>query len=101
LPEDPFAPLRLRFLDRCRSHLATLKAISRNYAGDSDLLATAHSLAGAGGTFGFPAVSERASHLEELLLHERESGFIPSDATRAARQAALDDLVEELERMLA
>jgi HPt (histidine-containing phosphotransfer) domain-containing protein len=35
-----------------------------------------HSLAGAGGTFGFPAISARASHLESLLIDKRDESDI-------------------------
>ncbi len=56
------------------------------------LLKTAHSLAGAGGTFGFPVLSERASRLETQLI---------SDADTSAICAAFEALVDELERMAA
>ena len=57
------------------------------------LLKTVHSLAGAGGTFGFPAISARASALETLLIEEP----VDADAARHALQA----LIEALEKALA
>ncbi|ESZ02094.1 histidine phosphotransferase [Mesorhizobium sp. L2C089B000] len=92
--EDPFAPLRQRFLARCAAQLAELKA-ARHTAplkrSNESLIATAHSLAGAAGTFGFAEISVRASALETLLIE-------PADDT--ATHAALDALITEIERTL-
>lgn len=93
---DPFGPLRLRFTARCREQLAVLKAAARSQkglaAGLGDLLKIAHSLAGGGGTFGFPELSERASYLETLLSDE-------SEADPSKVRASLDALILELERI--
>lgn len=56
------------------------------------LTKTAHSLAGAGGTFGFPGISERASHLEELLV--RDADPAPADIG-----SALNALILEMKRV--
>ncbi len=56
------------------------------------LLKTVHSLAGAGGTFGFPDVSAHASELERLLTEQTDA-----DAARHALRA----LIEELEKAAA
>jgi HPt (histidine-containing phosphotransfer) domain-containing protein len=88
--------LRLRFLGRCRDQLETLKAAAQQMpaAGSGDeLVRTAHSLAGGGGTFGFPELSECASDLETVL--SEETGPDPAKV-----RAALDALVLELERIL-
>ena len=55
------------------------------------LTRTAHSLAGAGGTLGFPEISSRAFELESLLIE----GKLDDSAT-----AALDELIETLKRIV-
>ena len=52
----------------------------------------AHSLAGAGGTLGFPEISSRAFEVESILLEENSDG-------RSA--AALDQLIRTLEAVTA
>lgn len=99
IPEDPFTKVRARFLERTSEQLATLKAIASNdqsfraSIGDGALLKTAHSLAGAGGIFGYPEISAAASGLEGQLI-ERSA----EDVGNARR--ALDELIRELERCL-
>ncbi|MER9402352.1 Hpt domain-containing protein [Mesorhizobium sp. M0615] len=92
--EDPFAPLRQRFLARCAAQLAELKA-ARHTAllkGSNDsLIGTAHSLAGAAGTFGFAEISVQASALETSLIERADDGAV---------HAALDALITEIERTL-
>ncbi|MER8913011.1 Hpt domain-containing protein [Mesorhizobium sp. M0761] len=55
------------------------------------LIGTAHSLAGAAGTFGFAEISVRASALETLLIGQADDG---------AAHTALDALITEIERTL-
>jgi HPt (histidine-containing phosphotransfer) domain-containing protein len=93
--DDPFAPLRQRFLIRCAGQLAELKAIASQGGPlpDSDpLIKIAHSLAGAAGTFGFAEISARASALETLLVEQADGGAV---------RAGLDALIAEIERTLA
>ncbi|MDN5926208.1 MAG: Hpt domain-containing protein [Hyphomicrobiales bacterium] len=99
ISDDPYSRLRLRFLARSGDQLAVLKAATNDRgkpgnASGAELLKAAHSLAGGGGTFGFPAVSESASHLETLLLQEPLAS--PDQV-----QAALHVLILETERILA
>jgi diguanylate cyclase (GGDEF)-like protein len=54
----------------------------------------AHSLAGAGATFGFPEVSEVSHQLESLLKAALGTGPLPEDATVEALLARLRDLAE-------
>ncbi|WP_352779634.1 Hpt domain-containing protein [Mesorhizobium sp. M0913] len=94
ISNDPFAPLRQRFLVRCADQLAELKAIARQ--GDAlptrdAMVSIAHSLAGAAGTFGFGEISARASALETLLIENGDEG---------AAEAALHALIAEIERTL-
>ena len=96
ISNDPFAPLRQRFLTRCADQLAALKAIAERQASLPDdsndqLIRIAHSLAGAAGTFGFAAISTRASALETLLVEQADGGTV---------RVALDALIVEIERTL-
>jgi HPt (histidine-containing phosphotransfer) domain-containing protein len=95
IPDDPFAPLRQRFLARCADQLAELKAARKGglFPGsNAPLIHIAHSLAGAAGTFGFAQISVRASELETLLIEQVDDGTV---------HAALNALIAEIERTLA
>jgi periplasmic divalent cation tolerance protein len=67
-----------------------------------ELESLAHRLAGAAGTFGFPAVGDAALALEELLIEQREGlpgGERAALATRFAMlAAALDQAIATLPR---
>ena len=96
--DDPFEALRRRFLTRCRGDLEALEAIACKTDAtppseiDRGLLVkVAHSLAGAGGTFGF-GLSERASDVESLLIAENAPD-------PAQIRTVLDELVLELKRI--
>ena len=96
ISNDPFAPLRQRFLTRCADQLAELKAIARGrdsqpLRSNDPLIRIAHSLAGAAGTFGFADIGTRASTLETLLVEQTDEGAVST---------ALDALVAEIERTL-
>jgi HPt (histidine-containing phosphotransfer) domain-containing protein len=91
---DPWDQIRKRFVERCRGDLHRLRE-SRSTGAYRDsaealsvLAAVAHSLAGAGGTFGFPEISSRAVELETLLME----GKIDDRA-----RAVLDQLIQVLE----
>ncbi|MCT8266260.1 Hpt domain-containing protein [Afifella sp. JA880] len=89
MQDDPLLPLKKRFAERCGSDLARLRQLSPHAIEDiPQIISLAHGLAGAGGTFGFPAVSDRASALEDLLGLEAAERQDVSDA--------YDDLCEEL-----
>ena len=97
---DRFEALRRGFLERCREQLLALEALAASEdlsaRGDEhELLARmAHSLAGAGGTFGFPELSGRAARLEQALT--------AADAIEpAAVRTALGGLIAELRRVTA
>lgn len=91
---DPFDQIRKRFAERCRGDLGRLSALrtSRAYRDDagakSDLVAIAHSLAGTGGTLGFPEISSTAFEVETMLIEGKAA-----DQTNAA----LDRLIGALE----
>jgi HPt (histidine-containing phosphotransfer) domain-containing protein len=94
---DHLDSLRLRFIERCRGELRSLRDIrdaplpeSEGTPGDT-LVRTVHGLAGAGATFGFPEVSRRAGDLETLLL-EKNSPDVD-------RRRALDHLIATLEAL--
>ena len=79
---DPMAVLRGRFLARAADDLAWLRATGGERA--DELLARAHKLAGAGGTFGFQEVSEIAAQVEQDL---HEGGTVDVTALIAALEA--------------
>lgn len=83
---DKLAQLKQRFAERCRTSLQDLHDAKSDR---QRMTAIAHSLAGAGGTFGFPALSEKAARLETLLL-ENAPDVAKIDSVFAA-------LVDELE----
>ncbi|RCW81536.1 Hpt domain-containing protein [Phyllobacterium bourgognense] len=73
--EDKLGQLRRRFLERCKANLPVLQAghsLLDDATGDEqkDFLALVHSLAGAGGMFGFQEISNAAIELETVLRDE-------------------------------
>ena len=73
---DPMAAFREKFRQRCavdRERLAlAFEAWRRGDASaHGELVAIAHGLAGAGGTFGFSALGDHASEAEARLLEMR------------------------------
>lgn len=91
---DPLEQIRKRFAERCRGDLDRLRALRASgvYLDDagqmSVLVGIAHSLAGTGGTLGFPDVSSRAFEVETTLIERQVD-----DRTIAA----LDRLIQALE----
>lgn len=66
---DPFALLRRRFLARCGEDLVLVERalVEPALRSDPELRAAVHRLSGAAGTFGYPAVSERAGRIDDGL----------------------------------
>jgi len=95
MDKDPFAQLRNRFVERCRGDLALLLSFrdepERRLSNRASLIQVAHSLAGSGGTFGFPEVSAHASALETVL--------IDGNGTDADAATALDRLIAVLDEL--
>jgi HPt (histidine-containing phosphotransfer) domain-containing protein len=95
---DPLDQIRKRFTERCSGDLHRLRELrsSNAYRNDEDALSAlkgiAHSLAGAGGTLGFPEISSRAFELESLLIEAK----VDYRATMA-----LDGLIQTLEKISA
>lgn len=83
---DPFEELRRRFAERCRSDRETLAGLSPT---DAEFAAAVHRLAGAGGSFGFPALSTAASAIEFRL----QQGLAPSPAELSALTRALEEVI--------
>ncbi|HYW58285.1 MAG TPA: response regulator [Polaromonas sp.] len=73
-----------------------LRQLSAGGRAGGDALAQAHKLAGSGGTFGLPAISEAASGIEKILLHN--AGRL--DALDDANHQALADGVRALKTAL-
>lgn len=94
MTSDPWDAIRKRFIERCRGDLHRLRGLRSSDAhrdsveAISVLRAIAHSLAGAGGTLGFPEISSRAFELESMLSEENRDSRIA---------AALDQLIQTLE----
>ena len=61
------ARLAARFRARCLEDAAFLRRWHRGEAPDGEARSRLHKLAGAGGSFGFAQVSEKAAALEEVL----------------------------------
>jgi HPt (histidine-containing phosphotransfer) domain-containing protein len=73
--EDKLGQLRQRFLERCKGNLPALRAGHSIFDGataseQEHFLALVHSLAGTGGIFGFPEISNAAIELETVLREE-------------------------------
>ena len=70
--DDRLRELRQRFIDRSRSDRDSLVAA---LAADDrlELQRLAHSLAGAGGLFGFPEISDAGQRLEDALDESAEA----------------------------
>jgi HPt (histidine-containing phosphotransfer) domain-containing protein len=91
---DPLDKIRKRFTERCRGDLDRLRELRASgvYRDDAEAISVlagiAHSLAGAGGTLGFPQISSRAFEVESMLIE----GSIDDRATKA-----LDELIQTLE----
>src|SRR5437868_10434168 len=89
-PSDRFQKLQQKFIDRCKNEIEVLTDIAGKSAldpeGRSRLAGLAHSLAGAGGTFGFAEISTAAGGLEDLLRSD-----IPADEMQV--RAALQTLI--------
>ena len=68
-PGEALLRLRQQFVLRCREDLAVLVQHRRErLLTPQDLYLAVHRLAGAGGTFGFPEVSDEAERVEAELL---------------------------------
>lgn len=94
-PEAHLERLRSRFVERAGEQMKDLRQRRAPEAlADEDhrraLRGLAHSLAGAGGSFGFPALSERAAALEAAL----DSGAAPAEVA-----GRVGDLLDELDRL--
>jgi len=63
---DPLEQLRALFVDRCRSDLERLTRLSPD---DPEIGAIAHRLAGSGGSFGYPEISEAAAVVDDRARH--------------------------------
>jgi HPt (histidine-containing phosphotransfer) domain-containing protein len=71
---DRFQKLQQKFVERCKNELVVLTETASKTVLEPESLSLlarlAHSLAGAGGTFGFTEISKEASGLEDLLTSD-------------------------------
>jgi HPt (histidine-containing phosphotransfer) domain-containing protein len=86
---DPLAPLREKFRLRSVDDLARLKTLLEA-KDEVELRRLAHGIAGAAGTFGFPALSEAAVVIDDAYM-----------AGRTPSPGAFDRLQRELEAVAA
>ncbi len=71
---DPMEAFRARYRERCAVDLAALETLwNEGVRSGDDLRVLAHGLAGSGGTFGFPAISEAAALVDEALMDGRQA----------------------------
>jgi CheY-like chemotaxis protein len=98
--EDTAASLRSNFLDRARRDAAALAPYRVALAPDGNSMLAleqvktiAHSLAGAGGIFGFPDISDKAATLAHAAEAMQTSDGAPSDVVRA-----FDNLLATIEK---
>lgn len=68
--EARLAQLRARFVLRAKDDAVALSGTNSR----AELLTISHSLSGAAGTFGFPAISAAAQNLEEAIYGELADG---------------------------
>lgn len=87
---DPLAALRDKFRARTAQDLVQFRALIQGELTSRELRHLVHSLAGAAGTFGFPALSEAAGAIDD----DYAAGRVP-------RQSALEQLEHELEAVAA
>lgn len=93
-PQERFAQLRHAYLARLPALLAEIEALAgRAPAPEAldGLYRHLHKLAGSGGTYGFPELSERASALEARVRAWIEGGTF--------RPGSHDELAEDLARL--
>lgn len=84
------AALQARFVARCAGDLERLRELANaGEPGTGEMRLLAHSLAGAGATFGFPGVSTAAGLLDDAFV----AGQAPSEAEVGALIAALEAVV--------
>lgn len=83
---DPLAALREKFRARSRDDLMRLKGLVQGDLLAQDLRHLVHGLAGAAGTFGFPALSAAAASIDDDYA-----------AGRTPRRQAFDVLQQQLE----
>jgi chemotaxis protein histidine kinase CheA len=82
--DDRLAALRQRFRDRATAESLALEGIVSDLESgapgallQAEIRRIAHSLAGAGGTFGFSGISESAARLDEFAFDRPDSPELP------------------------
>lgn len=87
---DPLAPLRARFRDRTRSDLARFRTLVAGDLGCDEMKRLVHGLAGAAGTFGYPALSQAAMALDDRYV----AGGVPDAAELDRLERAMVEVAE-------
>ena len=87
---DPMETFRARFRDRCAIDLAALETLlCDGIRSGGELQRIAHGLSGAGGTLGFPAISDAAASVDAALNEGRPT----TDADLEGLVATLREIV--------
>ncbi|WP_421729228.1 Hpt domain-containing protein [Brevundimonas sp.] len=86
---DPLAALRERFRARLNDDLERLRGLRAATGKEAELRMLAHSLAGAAGTFGYPALSAVAVTVDD----RHASGERPTEAELDALETAIASVI--------
>ena len=86
---DPLAPLRERFRARLIDDLERLRGLRASTGKEAELRVLAHNLAGAAGTFGYPALSAVAVAVDD----RHASGQRPTELELDALEAAIASVI--------
>lgn len=93
LPPELLEEMRAEYLQNLRAKLTRIPSLWRELAAapestNEELLRIVHSIAGSGGTFGFPRVSQAAMALEIDLQEGADNARIEAGIARLAAEAA-------------
>ena len=88
---DPLAPLRERFRKRATDDLARLRLLMTGDLSANELRTLAHNMAGAAGTFGYPALSEAAMAVDDRYV----AGGTPTPEQLALLERKLVEAAED------
>ncbi len=87
---DLLASLRARFLSRCVTDLERIVRLrERDALNSEEMQALVHRLAGAAGTFGFPAISDAAADCDDVLAQGQAPDRSKVERLTAAIEEAL------------
>jgi HPt (histidine-containing phosphotransfer) domain-containing protein len=89
IASDRLQQLQQRFLSALERRLADMTAMLHGNGDAEALMRTFHSLAGIGGTYGFPRITEISLHCEALCTTLMEQGRAMTTAERQSLRSAI------------